>query len=236
MRPLTLILPYFRNPGMLLEQQRVWRSYADDIKALLQIIVVDDCSPAKLSAHTVWEDTGVSSRLYRALEKKRWNWLFARNLGVDQAVTPWVFLTDIDHIVPEATLRAVMTEPLIAACVYRFARVDAPSMTMTKPHPNTWLMTRDMYDAVGGYDERLSGYYGTDAEFRDRVQVRARAIVIRTDVLVRYSATVIADAETTTYGRKERQDHDGLAQARAARDEIGRWRPLRLTIPWERVA
>jgi hypothetical protein len=232
---MTLVLPYFSNPGMLREQQRVWRSYAEGIRAALHVIVVDDCSPLKRRA--VLEDTGLASvRLYRALEKKRWNWLFCRNLGVHQAATPWVLMTDIDHVVPEATWRAVMTEPLTPACVYRFARVDAPTMTVVKSHPNSWLMTTGMYERVGGYDERLSGYYGTDADFRDRVQTRARAIVVRTDTLIRYPASVIPDAETTVYGRKERQDNDGLAEAKADRDRISKWRPLRLTIPWERVA
>jgi len=236
MRPLTLILPFFCNPGMLREQQRAWRMYAEDLKASLHVIVVDDCSPPKRGAKAVLEETGVASvRLFRALEKKRWNWLFARNLGVDRSTTEWVLLTDIDHVVPEATLRAVMTEPLTSALAYRFARVDAPSLIVVKSHPNSWLMTKRLFDKVGGYDERLSGYYGTDADFRDRVMERARAIVVRTDVLIRYPASVIPDAETTTYGRKEPQDDVGLAQVKADRAKLPRWRPLRVQLPWEQV-
>lgn len=232
MRDLTLVMPYYRNPGMLTEQQRVWRAYPDTLKAAFHVIVVDDGSP-KGQAMPVVEETGIASfRLFRTEVDRRWNWLFCRNLGVDQATTDWVLLTDIDHVLPEQTLRALVTGTLEPKCVYRFARVDAPNLTPYKPHPNTWLMTRTMYDAVGGYDERLSGFYGTDAEFRDRVQATARAVVMRTEAMIHYPREVIPDASTTTYGRKEEQDRINVARIREQRAKIPNWRPLRLTFPW----
>ena len=45
MRDLTLILPYYRNGGMLREHQRVWREYPDALKSHLHVVVVDDASP-----------------------------------------------------------------------------------------------------------------------------------------------------------------------------------------------
>jgi hypothetical protein len=258
MRPFTLVLPYYENAGMLEEQQRVWNAYAPDIQAALHIIVVDDGSPAHPAEPHVretwvspggarfpdldevptapWTRVGPASfRLYRTLVDVRWNWLFCRNLGVDQATTDWVLLTDIDHVVPEATWRALMTEDLDELSVYRFSRVDAPDLTPYKPHPNSWCLTRALFDRIGGYDERFSGYYGTDSEFRERVHHQARAVILREDALIRYPREVIADASTTTYGRKEERDRAAVARIRAERERQKRWRTKRLTFPFERV-
>lgn len=237
MRAITLVLPYYMNGTMLREQQRVWRAYPEKRKPYFHAIVVDDGSPANPAADFVEPDTGIASfQLYRCLEDVRWNWLFCRNLGMQKAKTDWVLLTDIDHVVPESTLRWMQEKDLDRDNVYRFSRVDAPNLTPYKPHPNTWFMTRRMFDAIGGYDERFSGYYGTDGEFRDRVRQSAKQVVMLSEVMVRYPREVIPDASTTRYGRKEPQDHVNVARIRQEREAIANWRPLRVTFPYERVA
>jgi hypothetical protein len=240
-RPITYVCAYYENPGMLREQQRGWRALPDEVKAAFHAVVVDDGSPTR-PALPVVESTGIGSfRLYRTAVDVRWNWLFCRNLGVSVATTDWVLLTDIDHVVPAETLQALMTDPLDERNVYRFSRVDArrpgpfplDECPAYKPHPNTWLMTRAMFDRIGGYDERLSGCYGTDGEFRDRVNSAARAVVIRTDVVVRYPREVIADASTVGLTRKNDPDNDrDLLERRARRSTEKAWRPLRITFPW----
>lgn len=237
MRAITLILPYYLNRGMLEEQQRQWAALPADLQSQIHVIVVDDGSPIDPAASAWHPPAGfASSRLYRIGVDVRWNWLACRNLGVAEASTEWVLLTDIDHVVPEATWHALMTNPMSPRTVYRFSRVDAPDLTPYKPHPNSWCLTRKMFDRIGGYDERFSGYYGTDADFRDRVESKAEAVVLREDVLIRYPREVIADASTTTYGRKEEQDRANVKRIREARAIIRKWRPLRLTFPWERLA
>lgn len=258
MRPLTLILPFYRNAGMLREQQAAWRALPRDIRKRLHVIVVDDGSPKRLRAlPSVESDRGAvaSFRLYRLLEDVRWNWIACRNLGVAEAsATDWVLMTDIDHVVPEATWRALMTGELAERSVHRFSRVDAPhplpwscapcacgsptcvGLTAYRPHPNSWFMTRGMFDKVGGYDERLSGCYGTDGEFRDRVHATAESVVVRADVLVRYPREVIPDASTTVFTRKgDKANDDDLRRRRDERTKLGDWRPLRGTFRWERV-
>lgn len=251
MTDLTLIVPHYANLGMLAEQQRIWADYPAELRAKLHVIVADDCSPKgqRPSAKSISVSGLGSLRIYRCLKKVRWNWLFGRNLGVAMATTDWVLLTDIDHAMPAETFAKLAALDLDPASVYRLARVDA-----VRPwpfaladcairehkmfHPNTWLMTRAMYDAVGGYDERLSGCYGTDGEFRDRVTTAAKAVVHLSDVrLVRYSREVIPDASTTCYTRKnDPTNDDELRARRAQRETIPNWRPLRVTFPYEQVA
>ena len=244
---LTIVLPHYRNLGMLAEQQRIWADYPYHLRRRLHVIIVDDGSPKGMrpSAKSMRKDLGLASfRLYRALKDVRWNWLFCRNLGMDQATTDWVLLTDIDHVVPmELLVRLLDTDPREDSAVYQSGRVDAPHVwpyrlsecTPYKPHRDTWFLTRTLFDRIGGYDERFSGFYGTSSEFRERVNTTAERIVTRPDVLVRYPREIIADASTTTYGRKEEQDRENVTRIRAARALIPDWRPLRLTVPWERL-
>jgi hypothetical protein len=170
--------------------------------------------------------------LYRCEIDVRWNWLFCRNLGVDQAETLWLLLTDIDHLLPADTLRQILTSHLDPMRVYRLSRVDAPNLTPYKPHPNTWLLTKPMFNAIGGYDERFSGYYGTDGEFRSRVEITANSVEMLECPLIRVPREVIPDASTTTYGRKEPQDLENVQRIRQERERSPKWRPLRLSFPW----
>lgn len=251
MRPLTLILPHFVNLGMLAEHQRVWMDYPEDLRAKLHVIVVDGGSPkgSRPTARDIFA-TGLGSlRVFRVLKHVRWNWLASRNLGMAEAMTEWRLMTDIDHLLPEDTCRRLMTQALDPSCVYRLARVDAwkpwpyaladcPVREAKRFHPNTWLLTGKMFDKTGGYDERLAGCYGSDGEYRDRVQASARAVIMLPDVLVRYPREVIPDASTlpSVYTRKnDPQNDDDLKARRQKRALIKDWQPLRGTFKWEQV-
>jgi hypothetical protein len=144
-------------------------------------------------------------------------------------------MTDMDHVMPRKTLGFILGAKLDRAKAYRMSRVDAPDLTAYKPHPNTWLMTRSLFDHIGGYDERFSGYYGTDGEFRRRVQDRSDEIVLLPQVMIRYPREVIPDASTTTYGRKEEQDKTNVRRLVNERAEEPDWTTKRLTFPYERL-
>jgi hypothetical protein len=237
---LTLIMPYYDNPAMLEEQQRQWSYYPEELRRRLHVIVIDDGSPRwpalpHVQASTLLPSALASFRLYRTLVDVRWNWIFCRNLGASEATTEWIFMTDIDHVMPKKTLaRLLDVVELSPRKAYRMSRVDMPKLEPYKPHPNTWLMTRALFDKIGGYDERFSGFYGTDGEFRRRVEEGSEEIVILPQTMVRYPREVIADASTTTYGRKEEQDRKNVRRIVHERADIQGWRPLRLTFPYER--
>lgn len=254
MRDLTLVLPHFTNLGMLEEQQRIWQSYPVDLRARLHVVVVDDCSPTgQRPSRASVTVTGLASlRIFRLLEKKRWNWLAARNLGAAVATTDWLLLTDIDHGLPVETLRRILDGELMPTFAYRFSRVDAPrrwpyrlaDCPSYKPHNDTWLMTKALFNFdngrkfVCGYDERLSGNYGTSGEFKDRVYACADGIVQLPDPMIRYPREIIADASThpSVYTRKNDPENDArLAAVKAERSQIKDWRPLHGLIAHEEV-
>lgn len=255
-RDLTLVLPHFCNLGMFAEQQKVWASYPAKMRRRLHVIVVDDCSPEGLypTAESVTVDGLASLRIYRLLEKKRWNWPACRNLGAKVATTEWMLLTDIDHVLPQETLEYLLCGKLHATVAYRFKRVTAtqtwPYRVSDQPayksHNDTWLMTRDFFyfddgvTFVGGYDERLSGCYGSSGEFTHRVRAASAASddVYLDQVMVRYPREIIADASTSpdVYTRKGDPVNDAdIRDRKAARDLIAGWRPLHGLVPYTEV-
>ncbi len=239
-RPFTLVVPYYDNPAMFREQQRNWRNLPSDTRAALHVVVVDDGSPRFPAKDAIDPSTAkalASFRVFRCKVDVRWNWIFCRNLGVEQAKTEWVLMTDIDHVIPNDTWRRLMRGKLDPLVAYRLARVVAPKMTPHNPHPNTWAMTRHMFiNRIGGYDERFSGVYGSDGQFHDRVAAWAQHIHLLPEAAVLYEAAVIADACTTTYERKTPFDRE---RRDVIKDEIRSYgtgyTPKRLTFPWERV-
>lgn len=236
-RTVTLIFPYYENPGMLARQLEHLGALPEDVRRHVELVVVDDGSPTHpLGSDDLGRLEGLGLarvQLFRITVDVRWNWIAARNLAVAKARTDWVLMTDIDHLVPEPTLRRVTEQKVSDRNVYRFSRVDAPDLTSYKPHPNSWLMTRAMFDRIGGYDERFSGFYGTDGEFRDRVRANAQQLIILDEALVRVPREVIPDASTTRYLRKQPEDKEGVARVRA---EIAKSpKPHRGLFPWVQV-
>jgi hypothetical protein len=117
---------------------------------------------------------------------------------------------------------------------YRFSRVSAPEMEPYKFHPNSWWLTKRLYQKLGGYDERFAGWYGTDADFRDRMATAAKEIIQLKEVLIRVPRTFIPDASTTTYLRKQPEDRANIHRIRTERAKE-KWKPLNLTFPYHRV-
>lgn len=235
-RDLTLVMPYYDNPTMLKRHVDLIASFPKETREHITMIVTDDGSP-RWPARPPDSDPGFRVELYRIKVDVRWNQDAAKNLAVHHAKSPWLLLTDIDHMVPLKTMEHLVWGAFEDSVVYRFSRVNDPAMEPYKPHPNSWWMTRAMYERIGGYDERFAGYYGTDAEFRDRVRSACNHhVVMLADTIIRVPREVTPDASTTTYQRKSPEDNGALRRIREERDKEPGWRPLRLSFPWERVA
>lgn len=237
MREFTLVMAYYLNRGMLIEQAEHWRKLPQDIAARLHVVIVDDGSPedaAREAMRSISPPPLASLQIWRMLVDVPWNQDACRNLGVREAQSEWLLLTDMDHIVPAATWRRLMQGKLSKQAVYRFGRISAPSMEPYKSHPNSWAMTRTTYWECGGYDERLAGNYGTDGDFLVRVRSR-RNIVELADVLVRVPREVIPDASTRTLRRKQPEDKENIRRLLYARANDEHWHPLHFSFPHKRV-
>lgn len=199
-KPVTLVLPYYENPAFLARQIGWWRTFPAHVKAHVSVIVADDGSPTRPARDVL---AGVIApfplRLFRIHVDVRWNWLAARNIGAHHARDGWLLLTDIDHVLPATTAEALIYGTHDPSIVYAFSRIEHTGVPLA-PHSASFFMTRQMFWRIGGYDEDLSGNYGTDGVYRKRLAQHAQ-IHILTDRLIRHEYQ--GDSSTPeSYGRK----------------------------------
>jgi len=235
---LTIIYAYYDNPKMFIRQQLEWIKYPTDICKKVKFIVVDDCSP-KWAAEKKYKY--LDMKIFRMKQDIPWNMDACRNLAVSQTKTKWIFLSDMDHVLPVISIKKILEKindlHMDQDYFYTFTRVDAPDLTEYKDHPNTYLMTRGLYDKVGGYDETFAGFYGTDGHFRRALKHYSKGYH-RLDIsIVRYPREVISDASTTSLDRKKGRDTErgGKYRKKALRDLQDGTRPKTLSFQWEQI-
>jgi glycosyltransferase involved in cell wall biosynthesis len=235
-KKITLIHPYYENPRMLEAQQDTWKGFPKRWRDHFRVIVVDDGSK-DTPAEDAYEEIGFEYRLYRINVDVRWNWLACRNLAASEADDDsWLFLTDIDHIVPEQALAYLYEAVLDPDCFYTPRRARFPNrVPIAKDHPNSYIMTRDLYWRIGGYDERFSGVYGTDGMYRRRSLQHAEHVILDRCVTWLHTQAEIDDASTTKYERKTDYDRRECNKRMWAIAASGDLRPHTLLFPWERV-
>lgn len=226
----TLIMPYYENPQQLAAHLIRWWDWPASLRDRFTVIIVDDGSPDH-PAEDVLKDVGrpMLTRLLRLDVDVRWNWLAARNLGFKEALPGWCAVTDIDHVLPAATAHKLAWGRFDPGIIYRFSR-EEHTCQQIHPHPNSWFLTREMFWRIGGHDEALSGYYGTDGEYRRRA-AKTAPIRILTDKLIREE--FVRDSSTVRYQRKQPEDA-AVQRIIAARGKD--WKPKVLSFPWHEVA
>lgn len=225
-KALTLVLPYYENPGFLRQHLGWWATFPAHLRAQLSVIVVDDGSPDAPAESVLAEASiPIALRLFRVDVDVRWNWLAARNIGAHHAPEGWLLLTDMDHVCPQTTAEALVSGAHDPGTIYGFSRIESTG-TPIAPHPNSWFLTREMFWTAGGYDETLSGYYGTDGEWRRRLAHTAPMAILE-DRLIRHEFE--GDASTRRYARK--QPEDAMVRRLIAARRPG-WFPRTLLFPY----
>lgn len=228
-KKITLVYPYYDNALFLHKQLEGWRALPDHTRDWIKVIIVDDGSP-RIAARSV---VGTSLwpfevDVYRIEVDVRWNWLAARNIGMHNASDGWCVLTDMDHVIPHETLDMLLYRWYDENIIYRFGRREHTGQKI-HPHPNSMFMTKAMFWKVGGYDEALSGHYGTDGDWRRRCAATAD---IRTLSLELIRHEYQQDSSTTSYLRK--QPEDAGKKAIIAKRGAS-WRPRTLSFPYHKV-
>jgi glycosyltransferase involved in cell wall biosynthesis len=240
-------MPFYKNPRMLAEQYRIWTGYPDELKAQIEIVLVDDGSPAGQTALAVSRPAALPPlRIYRVLVDLPWHQHGARNLAAREAVGPWLFLTDMDHVLPTASLAALLhvLSDATPDKVFTFFRRDAVTLKPTrnergelKPHVNTFAMTKGHFWTVGGYDEACVGY-GTDSYFRARLRAAGPLTHLPDIAIVRYPREVIPDASGWQPGMDPRAFRNAGRRREETQQNLarkGHRAPMVLAFPWERI-
>lgn len=229
-KPVTFVYPYYENSGFLEYQINAWKQYPDNLREMISVIVVDDGSPDEHAHRVIGEMLPLpfSIRLFRIAVDVRWNWLAARNIGMHHAKDGWCLMTDMDHVVSASLAHKLVHGVFDQRVVYRLSRREHTGARL-HPHPNTMMLTREMFWKLGGYDEALSGHYGTDGDWRRRIAAGAK-VVLLPDEIIRYE--YVGDSSTTRYLRK--QPEDAGKKTIIARRGKG-WKPKTLSFPYDEV-
>jgi len=252
-KAITICFAYYENPEMLHEQCRRLRKLPDALKKYLRLIVVDDGTGAPkaaadgallegISPSTVepakYYDIGFPFEGYRMLLDIRWNQDACRNLAVKHAQTDWVLLLDVDHIPPEQTLISLVSDQHDPRRAYRFARYILAQNEMVVPWkvaPNLWFLSQAAFWSAGGYDERLRGKYGSDRDIRDRLIDLYGVMIDLPAPLYAVGRSMVPDANTSTYTRKDKILDAGIAEIIQKRKNTPNCAPLHFRTPWERA-
>lgn len=226
-KQLQLVYPYYENPNFLARQIDNWLSFPASLRMWLRATVVDDGSPRSpaLSVLRGCAALPFPVRLFRIDVDVRWNWLAARNIAMHHAPDGWCLMTDMDHMLTQEAAHELVHAALDPGIIYRLSRREHTGQSI-HPHPNTMVLTREMFWRAGGYDEALSGHYGTDGDWRRRLAATAPVLTLTTQ-LVRHE--YVGDSSTTHYKRKQPQDA-GKKRIIATRGKG--WRPKVLSFPY----
>lgn len=158
---LSYVIPCYLNQDnqdSLHQLLRHYASYPAELMDRIQFVLVDDGSPLPV---TIPQDIDLNVLLLRITQDIPWNQGGARNLGVLYSRSDKVIATDMDHLLPETTLRHVFNLGPMRKKMYKLSRKNANGEVIT-PHPNTFVMSRGRYLKYFGVDEEFSGAYGCE--------------------------------------------------------------------------
>lgn len=197
---LSIAFPYYDNPEMLNFQISYLESFPRDIQEHIEVVLVDDGSPINPALESLHRRQLQNLRLFRIEVDKPWNQDAARNIAAFEAKGEYLLLTDIDHVVPLATVQALLDVDDLDS-VFTLSRKAHFSDKVIPPHVNSYFLSRKKYWSIGGYDEDFWGTYGSDKLFRKKV-MRAGGVTLldhaRLELVTRGS---ISDAKNTALPR-----------------------------------
>lgn len=156
---ITLVIPIYSSPSLFVRQLEAIGNYPPEIK----VVIVDDGSPRPF-VNPNWPDVS----LYRVDADIPWNNHGARNLGAHVAETEWLLMTDADHVLSARCARLILRQKLDPGLWYAIERekITPEGTTRIHPAPNIFLITKQRFWELGGYDEDYCGSYGGDNVFK----------------------------------------------------------------------
>ena len=128
-------------------------------------IIVDDCSNEPLLPID-----GI--KILRIIDNIIWNEAGAKNLGFQES-EGWIVCCDIDHLITYDIVNTLEQMKKEIGCVYFLGRHDTFAY-------NTYMIHKDDFNKIGGYDEDFCGYYGyNDIHFFKKCKNSLKIVELR---------------------------------------------------------
>lgn len=188
---ITITHPIFNpTPEMLATYYQMYKHY----RGLLQhfhIIWVDDYST---EPYEIPFDYPINFTLAKITEDKAYNIGGAKNLGLHVADTEWVLQTDSDHILTPPMASMVLSMKKEPGNVYHFKRTrikNDGSAEARHPHANSYLIRKEDFWTLGGFDEDMSGPNGygfEDALMTTQIKKKMKDNLVQHITLNEYEA------------------------------------------------
>jgi hypothetical protein len=244
-KTVTLVYAYYNNPMMLRYQLMEWARYTIPLLDRTSFIVVDDGSRVTTAIEVVadlrHEIGALDLQVYRVQVDRPWGQDAARNIGMKHCATSWALMSDIDHVLKKWEYPHFMDfveRRAAQGCYYMPDRKLGRDGTPYHPHPNSFVMHREDFWAMGGYDEDFVGWYGSDGNFRKNAKGYGglRELPCHEFKLSLYGRDIIEDANTTSLTRKEGEYYAAKNPKLNAKRRGPPYRALDpLRAPYERV-
>jgi glycosyltransferase involved in cell wall biosynthesis len=210
----TILYAYYNNPNMLRRQLHEWIKYDPALLDRTDFIVVDDGSMEAPALDVIASERhligALDLQVFRVMIDRPWGQDAARNVGMRNAQTQWVLMTDIDHVLTHRQYPVMMefiNRKAVRGNYYMPMRrkvLRNEQIVPYHPHPNSYLFHRDDFWEMGGYDEDFVGFYGSDGNFRKCAKgYGLQEKIVDSFSLLMFGTDSIPDANTRTLTRKE---------------------------------
>ncbi len=165
---LTLIYPCFGQEKRLSRLLKVWDAWSDCIKDSVQIILIDDHGTPSVEDMLLDKTMDCTLSVYRIQDDLKYNMPGALNLGTMVASTPWILTMDTDYSFQPDVMQRLLDFKPYQNEVYAFFlnRVTAgePLINDTRVHTNTFLLHKDVFTDLNGFDEDFSGRWSNELQ------------------------------------------------------------------------
>lgn len=235
---LTIVMAVYGQPLMFREQALAICFYPKSVRERLKVVVVDDCGTPPVSEKVIAniDSATAGAKLFRVTQDIPWNQMGARNLGMHHS-QGWCLMIDPDMVFDGPMMARMIqaAEKMQRGQVGKWALKHTSSGVLDTSSPNTWLVHRDDFFDVGGYDEDFAGHKGwSDVQLLDVLR-SCYKLQHRPDLFAHFhSIKDVPDAMVTSLDRStsvnKRKRIKKVEQARKA-GGWARWARARKDVP-----